>query len=59
MHRLHEPFSVSHSVVIDGLLRGLRMPGDGPGLVVGFGRGNLGIKAGQSHHRSPPGVSQS
>ena len=30
-NRLHEPFfSLSHSVVIDGLLRGLRMPGDGP-----------------------------
>ena len=24
MHRLHEPFSVSHSVVIDGLLRGFK-----------------------------------
>ena len=43
---------MSHSVVIDGLLRGLRMPGDGPvGLAVGFVRGNLGIKSGQSHHQ--------
>ena len=46
--RLHEPFSVSHSVVIDGVLRGLRMPGDGPVGVLA--RGNLGIKSGQSYH---------
>ena len=44
---LHEPFfSLSHSVVIDGLLRGLRMPGDGA-VPWGF---PVGIKSGQSYH---------
>ena len=46
-NRLHEPFfSLSHSVVIDGLLRGLRMPGDGA-VPWGF---PVGIKSGQSYH---------